>query len=326
MEASEKPQLPLDDGIDQGAVRAIGDRLVIERLDASPTSAPRASFASGPRPASRRRVTIAKAIEIGARVLDTEETAANVDYVRAEFERHAASSARAARRRRSSPATSSSPSGSPRPSTVLATARCRRRSTRMLSEALEEQRTKLCPSCSRPRTARTRSRLQGSRRPRSQGARRAPAERGRGEPQAHRGAAARGDRAPRARGRRRAGGRPRPSAAPRRASPSRSASTRRSSGSRPAAATARRTPAPSGAEGGGKKGDTLIELGAGEGPSAGRIVFEAKDKKLSKNAAWTELNGGMAARAASFGVLVVAGEDQRSRPAASSSPSTRATS
>ena len=65
-----------------------------------------------------------------------------------------------------------------------------------------------------------------------------------------------------------------------------------------------------GAEGGGKKGDTLIELGAGEGPSTGRIVFEAKDKKLSKNAAWAELNGGMTARAASFGVLVVAGEDR----------------
>jgi hypothetical protein len=65
-----------------------------------------------------------------------------------------------------------------------------------------------------------------------------------------------------------------------------------------------------GAEGGGKKGDTLVELGAAAGPSAGRIVFEAKDKKLSKNQAWTELNEAMAARAASFGVLVVAGEDR----------------
>ena len=53
-----------------------------------------------------------------------------------------------------------------------------------------------------------------------------------------------------------------------------------------------------------------MELGAGEGPSTGRIVFEAKDKKLSKHAAWNELNGGMTARAASFGVLVVAGEDR----------------
>jgi hypothetical protein len=64
------------------------------------------------------------------------------------------------------------------------------------------------------------------------------------------------------------------------------------------------------AEGGGKKGDTLIELGAANGPSQGRIVFEAKDKRLSKNDAWRELNEAMAARAASFAVLVVAGEDR----------------
>lgn len=64
------------------------------------------------------------------------------------------------------------------------------------------------------------------------------------------------------------------------------------------------------AEGGGKKGDTLIELGAASGPGYGRIVFEAKDKRLSKNDAWKELNEAMSARAASFGVLVVAGEDR----------------
>jgi hypothetical protein len=65
-----------------------------------------------------------------------------------------------------------------------------------------------------------------------------------------------------------------------------------------------------GAEGGGKKGDVLVELGAGEGPSTGRIIFEVKDKKLSKRAAWDELNDAMQARAASFGVLVVAGEER----------------
>jgi hypothetical protein len=64
------------------------------------------------------------------------------------------------------------------------------------------------------------------------------------------------------------------------------------------------------AEGGGKKGDTLIELGAANGPAQGRIVFEAKDKRLSKNDAWRELNEAMAGRAASFAVLVVAGEDR----------------
>jgi len=64
------------------------------------------------------------------------------------------------------------------------------------------------------------------------------------------------------------------------------------------------------AEGGGKKGDVLVELGAGSGVSSGRVVFEVKDKRLSKNAAWAELNAAMAARAASFGVLVVAGEER----------------
>src|SRR5918994_4325038 len=57
MEASEKPQLPL----------------VGERREA------------GQDPAR----TVADAIEIGARVLDREDAAAEVDYVRAEFEKHA---------------------------------------------------------------------------------------------------------------------------------------------------------------------------------------------------------------------------------------------
>jgi hypothetical protein len=63
------------------------------------------------------------------------------------------------------------------------------------------------------------------------------------------------------------------------------------------------------AEGGGKKGDTLVEIGACEGSAQGRIVFEAKDKQLTKNKAWTELNEAMQGRAASYAVLVVAGED-----------------
>ncbi len=63
------------------------------------------------------------------------------------------------------------------------------------------------------------------------------------------------------------------------------------------------------AEGGGKKGDIVVEVGACEGSSQGRIVFEVKDKRLSNNGAWAELNAAMEARAASFGVLVVAGEE-----------------
>ena len=64
------------------------------------------------------------------------------------------------------------------------------------------------------------------------------------------------------------------------------------------------------AEGGGKKGDVLVEVGAASGPASGRIVFEVKDRKLSKKEAWNELDAAMEARAASFGVLVVAGEER----------------
>jgi hypothetical protein len=61
--------------------------------------------------------------------------------------------------------------------------------------------------------------------------------------------------------------------------------------------------------GGSKKGDVVVEIGAGDGPSLGRIVFEVKDSRLSKPKAWGELNGAMDARGAAFAVLVVAGEE-----------------
>ena len=84
MEASEKPQLPLDIP-DQGNVRAIGDRIVVERLELTDERAARVirERAEAGQPAGE---TVTKAIEIGARVLDTEETAVNVDYVRRELE------------------------------------------------------------------------------------------------------------------------------------------------------------------------------------------------------------------------------------------------
>ncbi len=63
-------------------------------------------------------------------------------------------------------------------------------------------------------------------------------------------------------------------------------------------------------EGGGRKGDTLVELGSASAASGERIVFEAKDRKrMSKNEAWAELNEAMSKRGASFAVLVVADED-----------------
>src|SRR5581483_1953784 len=85
MEASEKPQLPLDAPDGGGVVRALDDRLVIERLTVADDRAARVvreRAESGRAPAD----TVVKAIEIGTRVLDSEETAANVDYVRHELE------------------------------------------------------------------------------------------------------------------------------------------------------------------------------------------------------------------------------------------------
>jgi hypothetical protein len=84
MEASEKPQLPLDQGSD--TVRAIDDRLVIERLEIHDAGAARVVREQ----AKKRRSpseTVSRAIEIGARLIESEGTAANVDYVRAELER-----------------------------------------------------------------------------------------------------------------------------------------------------------------------------------------------------------------------------------------------
>lgn len=62
-------------------------------------------------------------------------------------------------------------------------------------------------------------------------------------------------------------------------------------------------------ETGGKKGDSVVEIGAGEGQCRARVVFEAKDKKLSKPEAWRELDAALDQRGAEFAVLVVAGEE-----------------
>jgi hypothetical protein len=63
-------------------------------------------------------------------------------------------------------------------------------------------------------------------------------------------------------------------------------------------------------EAGGKKGDTVVEIGGALGAPLATVVFEAKNKKLSRNDAWSELNGCMAERDAAYAVLVVAGEDK----------------
>jgi hypothetical protein len=59
---------------------------------------------------------------------------------------------------------------------------------------------------------------------------------------------------------------------------------------------------------GGRKGDIVVAIDACSGPARGKIVFEAKHRKLSKNEALTELDGALETRAADYAVLVVPSE------------------
>ena len=310
MEASERPQLPLDEGAGSGAegtVRALDDRLVIERLTVSDERAARVvqerARAGQPGPE-----TVAKAIEIGARVLDTEETAANVDYVRAEFERHAG----ALRMNLSKTLEAGDQQLAERIATSFDAGRegsvPKEIETRM-KQALDEQREALLRLFSAEegrnplfdfkdamvkvyRELGTRQQAEGeANRKRIEELTKQILELREGE-DADRRVAEEAERG---------------TAKGRTFEELVHASIERISSMRGDCAT---HTGGEQAEGGGKKGDTLVELGAADGPAAGRIVFEAKDKKLSKNQAWAELNEGMAARAASFGVLVVAGEDK----------------
>ena len=76
---------------------------------------------------------------------------------------------------------------------------------------------------------------------------------------------------------------------------------------------------------GGKLGDVVIELEAGQGECRGRIALEVKDEKLSKNKAWEVLNGSLAERDASFAILVRRLRGARCPRVASRCTSTRAT-
>jgi hypothetical protein len=61
---------------------------------------------------------------------------------------------------------------------------------------------------------------------------------------------------------------------------------------------------------GGKKGDFVVAIDACSGPARGRIVFEAKNRKLSKNEALAELDGALETRAADYAVLVVSADSK----------------
>jgi uncharacterized protein DUF2130 len=61
---------------------------------------------------------------------------------------------------------------------------------------------------------------------------------------------------------------------------------------------------------GGKKGDVVVAIDACAGPARGRIVFEAKNSKLSKKQALADLDDAMATRDADYGIFVVPTEDK----------------
>lgn len=63
-------------------------------------------------------------------------------------------------------------------------------------------------------------------------------------------------------------------------------------------------------EGGGKKGDVLVEIDAQAGPSRGRIAFEAKDSRLGRPDALRTLDKAREQRSAAFAVLVVPSDEK----------------
>jgi hypothetical protein len=63
-------------------------------------------------------------------------------------------------------------------------------------------------------------------------------------------------------------------------------------------------------EAAGKVGDVVVAIDACNGPARGRIVIEAKDRRLSSPRALGELDQAMAERSADFAVLVVPTDDE----------------
>lgn len=305
MEASERPQLPLDADPD-ATVRALEDRLVIERLeviDAGAARVVRDQKREGREPAE----TVTRAIEIGARVIESEGTAANVDFVNSQFERHMGSLAQELAK--------SLESGSEELAEQIAASFGADRSgsvqqqiREMLIKANDHQRTEMvrlfnAEGGSNPLsdfkasvTAKVAESAERSER-QAEALREQVAslqteiarltERREGEE-----ALAEAEEAGTRKGR---SFEERVHLAIERLADSRGDCAH-------AVGDLQGT-------GGSKKGDTLVEIGAGEGLPLGRIVFEIKDSRLNKPQAWAEMNGALEARDADYAVLVVAGED-----------------
>jgi hypothetical protein len=306
MEASESPQLPIDTSAD-ATVRALGDRLVIESLTVDDERAARLvreRAEAGHAPAQ----TVRDAVEIGARVLEREGTAVEVDYVRAEFERHASE----LRERLGKALEAGDELLTERITHTFDGSRdgsVQKDIDALLRQALGEQREALIKQFSAEegsnplfdfkdamvrvyRELGTRQQAEGEENRRVIGELRREVielrERGEADSrvaeEAERGTAkgrtfeelvhAMLEEIAQGHG------------------------------------DAAHHVGDASSESGGKKGDTVVEIGGAVGSALATVVFEAKNKRLSKNDAWTELNGCMGERDAVFAVLVVAGEDK----------------
>jgi hypothetical protein len=307
MEASEKPQLPLDDFAPGGVVRALDDRLVIERLTVADERAARVvreRAEAGRRPAE----TVGKAIEIGTRVLDSEETAANVDYVRAEFERHAG----ALRERLMKQFEAGDEALSERLAEAFDGSRdgsVQKEIEALVETSLENQREAILKLL----------RVEDSANPLFD-YKQTMVEVFKGlRDTQHR--EAEENRKVIADLRRELVELKERTLADERLHEAEEAGTRKGRSFEEmvhaeieriaeAQGDAARHVGDESSGAGGKKGDTVVEVGAGIGCALATIVFEAKNKRLSKNDAWAELNACMRERDAGYSVLVVAGDDK----------------
>jgi len=307
MEASENPQLPLDEGPGGGIVRALDDRLVIADLTVSDKRAARVvrERAEDGAPATE---TVTKAIEIGARLLEDEGTVANVDYVRRELEAGLAevkgqlgetvedgAEALTEQLTKAFGLERSDSVQAQIKEIVVAEAR-QHREALMSSLTAEDPSNPLVGMQVRIGKAM----LEAEERHRQETARtneligKLKEELARAN-ERH--------------------------AADERVAEAEEAGTRKGRTFEELVHAAIEEIATGhddvahhtgdeSSEAGGKMGDTVVEIGGALGTGVATVVFESKNKKLSKNDAWTELNGCMAERDAAYAVLVVAGDDK----------------
>jgi hypothetical protein len=306
MEASEKPQLPLEPDRADGAVRAIGDRLVIERLEVNDPAAARVvqeQAGEGHQPSQ----TVTRAIEIGTRVIESEGTAANVDYVKAELERQIGPLAdrlggvieegQGDFVERLAASFDSERSGS-----------VQQQIKELLVAAMQHQRDQLAKQFSAQDGANPLSDFKEAV---------VRAVKGSQESQQHEHAQDR-ERIEALTSevtalRERLGAKEEIEAEQSRGTAKGRDFEERIHALLDEIATARGDTAHHvgdlAAETRGKKGDTLVEIGAGAGPCLAKIAFDPKDSQLTRPKAWEVLNGSIDDRGADYAVLVVASEE-----------------